>query len=339
MGLNTRLGIRNRKRKIKSLKGALKMPGKIAWSFLCLLLAGCLPLAAQNNQNNLAANTTAVTREAPSTSAAHPLQIATGDLLDVNVFDTPELSAKVRVDDHGAITLPLGGALPVSGLTAEQAGLAIEERLRRSAILKDPHVSVTVLEYTTQGVTVLGEVKNPGVYPLLGTHGLLDLISTAGGVTPNAGKSVTVTHRTDPNHPLIVDVDGRGGNTVASNVDIRPGDTIMVSRAGIVYVLGDVGKPGGFVIGNGDRLTVLQAVSLAQGANRTAALNRARLIRKTDAGRQELPVQLAKILADKAPDQPLSDGDILFVPSSGAKNAMRTMETVLPAAAGAAIYR
>ena len=91
--------------------------------------------------------------------------------------------------------MPLAGGLPVSGMTAEQAGLAIEARLRETDILKDPHVSVTVLEYATQGVTVAGEVKNPGVYPLLGAHGLLDLISAAGGATPNAGKAVTITHR------------------------------------------------------------------------------------------------------------------------------------------------
>jgi polysaccharide export outer membrane protein len=113
----------------------------------------------------------------------------------------------------------------------------------------------------------------------------------------------------------------------------------MVSRSGIVYVLGDVGKPGGFLVGNNDRLTVLQAIALAQGANRTAALNRAKLIRMDDGRRQEVPVPLQKILSAKTSDQPLADGDILFVPSSGTKNTLRTMESVLPAVAGAAIYR
>ena len=100
--------------------------------------------------------------------SAHALQISAGDLLDLNVFDTPELSGKLRVDEHGNVSLPLAGVLAVSGMTAEQAGSAIETRLRETDILKDPHVSVAVLEYATQGVTVTGEVKSPGVYPLLG---------------------------------------------------------------------------------------------------------------------------------------------------------------------------
>jgi polysaccharide export outer membrane protein len=235
--------------------------------------------------------------------------------------------------------MPLAGGLPVSGMTAEQARLAIEARLRETDILKDPHVSVTVLEYATQGVTVAGEVRNPGIYPLLGAHGLLDLISAAGGATPNAGKAVTVTHRSDPSHPVVTKLDSKPGSTAGFSVDVRPGDTIMVSHAGIVYVMGDVSKPGGFLIENNDRLTVMQAIALAQGTNRTASLNHAKLIRRTDTGRQELPVPLKKILGDKAPDLLLADGDILFVPSSGAKNALVSMESMLPSVAGAAIYR
>jgi polysaccharide export outer membrane protein len=267
------------------------------------------------------------------------LQISAGDLLDVNVFDTPEVSTKLRVDETGEVTLPLAGVLPVTGLTAEQAGRAIEARFRDTDVLKDPHVSVTILEYATQGVTVLGEVKNPGVYPLLGGHGLLDLISTAGGLTTSAGKAVTVNHRADPNHPVIVNVDSKPGSSAALNVSVWPGDTIVVSHAGIVYVLGDVGKAGGFLIENNDRLTVLQAIALAQGTNRTASLNHTKLIRKTGTGHEELPMPLKQILADKAPDQMLADGDILFVPSSAAKNALRDLEAILPSAAGASIYR
>jgi polysaccharide export outer membrane protein len=305
-------------------------------SFCFFVLAGVLPVSAQNV---LPVSSTARPEQPSSVPAAHPLQISAGDLLDLSVFDTPELSTKLRVDEHGAVTLPLGGVLPVSGMTAEEAGHAVEARFRETDILKDPHVSVTVLEYATQGVTVLGEVKNPGVYPLLGAHGLLDLISAAGGVTPNAGKAVTITHREDPDHPEIVNVASKAGSTATFNVDVRPGDTIMVSHAGIVYVLGDVGKPGGFLIENNDRLTVLEAIALAQGTNRTASLNHTRLIRKTDAGREEVPVPLKKILASNAPDQMLADGDILFVPGSGPKNALRDIESILPSAASAAIYR
>jgi polysaccharide export outer membrane protein len=274
-----------------------------------------------------------------SIEPTHVLRISSGDLVEVEVFDSPELSGKLRVDDHGMIALPLAGGLSVSGLTAQQAGQAVETKLLNSNILKEPHATVTILEYATQGVTILGEVKNPGVYPLLGTHSLLDLISAAGGVTASAGKAVTVTHRGQPDQPIVVKLETKPGSRAGFNVDVSPGDTIVVSRAGIVYVVGDVGRPGGFVIENNDRLTVLGAVALAQGTNRTAALNSAKVIRKTEDGREELSVPLQKIIANKAPDQPLADGDILVVPSSGPKNALREMESILPAAAGAAIYR
>lgn len=307
----------------------------ICFSFF-LVWASAFPALAQD------AASPASTPEANAAiagGAAHALEISAGDLLDVNVFDTAELSGKMRVDEHGAIALALGGELPVSGLTAEEAARAIEKKLLDEGILREPHVSVTVLEYATQGVTVLGEVKNPGVYPLLGAHGLLDLISAAGGETPSAGRAVTLTHRSDPDHPVIVNVDSKPGSTAAFHADVLPGDTIMVSRAGIVYVVGDVGRPGGFLIENNDRLTVLEALALAQGTNRTASLNRARLIRKAAGAREELPVPLKKILANRAPDVLLADGDILFVPSSGPKNALRDVESILPSATSAAIFR
>lgn len=309
------------------------MPRGLIVSVFLLILAGVPSVSAQSpvpvNSTNPAIS---------SGPSSHALQISAGDLLDVSVFDTPELSTKVRVDEHGTIALPLGGELSVSEMTAEQAGRAIEARLRQADILKDPRVSVAVLEYATQGVTVTGEVKNPGVYPLLGAHGVLDLISAAGGATPTAGKSVTVTHRADPDHPIVVKVESKPGSTAALRVDVSPGDTIMVPHAGIVYVIGDVGKPGGFLIENNDPLTVMQAIALAQGTNRTASLNNAKLIRKAETGRQEFPVPLKKILADKVADLVLVDGDILFIPSSAAKNALRDMQSVLPSVAGAAVY-
>jgi len=289
-----------------------------------LLFAGAPLLFGQNSSPALV--------KRPS----HALKISYGDLVEVKVFDTPELSGKLRVDDRGMLTLPLAGELRISGLTAEQAGREIESKLVSTDILKDPHVSVTVIEYATQGVTVLGEVKNPGVYPLLGAHTLLDLISAAGGMGPNAGKAITITHRDQPDKPEIVKVETKPGSTADFNIDVSPGDTIIVSHAGIVYVVGDVGKPGGFQIESNTRLTVLQAMALAQGANRTASLNSAKLLRNTDDGREELSVPIKKILYNKAPDQAMSDGDILFIPGSAVRT---TLNEILPAVASAVIYR
>ncbi len=271
-------------------------------------------------------------------STPHALRISSGDLLDLSVFDTPELSGKLRVNEVGEITVPVAGAMRVSGMTSEEAAVAIEEKLRSTDVLKYPHVTVFIGEYATQGVTVIGEVKTPGIYPLLGSHGVLDFVSAAGGVTPVAGKAITVTHKSDPANPEVVQLDSKPGS-VTQYVDIRPGDTVNVSRSGIVYVLGDVGRPGGFLIENNDRLTVIQAVALAQGTNRTASLNKARLIRKQSDNHGEVRVPLKPILAGKSPDPRVNDGDIIFVPTSGEKVFMYGVgSSVVPGVAGALIY-
>jgi polysaccharide export outer membrane protein len=296
---------------------------------------GVAPIATPTVTNG----SSAVTREERKTVAESRLPIGSGDLIEIAVFDTPELSGRLRVNDQGDALLPIGGNVHVAGLTAEQAAGMIEARLKKEDILKSPHVSVFIAEYATQGVTVTGEVKSPGVYPLLGPHGLLDLISEAGGVTSTAGKAVSLLHKSDPQKPQIVMLNSAPEAAGEANVPVSPGDTIVVSRAGIVYVVGDVVRPGGFLIENNDRLTVLQSIALAQGANRTAALQRAKVMRKKSADRQEVPVDLKRMLAGKIPDVQVEDGDILFVPSSAAKTATyRGVEGAL-GAIGAVIYR
>lgn len=280
--------------------------------------------------------------QAPSGAAqavAHALRISAGDLLDLTVFDTPELSGKLRVSENGLIELPLAGSLSVSGMTAEEAVAAVEMALKSRDILKTPHVTIFIAEYATQGVTVLGEVKAPGIYPLLGSHGLLDMISVAGGVMPTAGKAITVTRKADPVHPIIVQLQSKPGENAEANVDIEPGDIINVSRSGVVYVVGDVLRPGGFLIENNDKLMVLQAIALAMGTNRTAALNNAKLIRKTPSGPIETTIPLKSILANKSPDMALEDGDILFVPTSTGKAIIAGVTNSMPTIASAVIYK
>ncbi len=264
------------------------------------------------------------------------LLLDAGDLLQVSVFDTPELSDKLRIDDAGEISLPVGGSVKVSGLTAKQAQAAIEERFRQKNILRDPHVEVFVLEYVTQGVTVTGEVKSPGVYPWLGKHTVLDFISIAGGVTPAASKTVTVNRR---NREQVLSFQlGNSLQVSGADLQVQPGDRIVVTRAGIVYVVGDVGRPGGYLVESKEYITVLQAIALAQGMNKTAKYD-AKLIRNSSAGRTEAELPLKKILANQAADPKLQDGDILFVPVSGSKLwADRSVTAILQMAVGVVIY-
>ncbi len=297
------------------------------------------------DQSDSGARGTGLAESAPSgvpamqlnQSAPEPL-IGAGDLLDVSVFGAPEYEKQVRVSGSGEISLPMVGAVHVAGLTASQAEALLAKTLADGQLFNDPRVSVFIKEYATQGVSVLGEVQKPGIYPLLGARTLFDAISAAGGTTPKAGKVVTITKRDRPQQPETVTLafDANGG--MSSNVAVHPGDTVVVTKAGIVYVVGDVRRPSGIVMENSE-LTVLQAIAKAEGTNPTAALANARLIRKSADGQHEIPVDLKKILQSKAPDLQLRPNDILFVPNSAAKTAgKRGIEAVLQTVTGIAIY-
>src|SRR5271166_2618566 len=186
--------------------------------------------------------------EMETASSGGALLLDVGDVLDVRVFDTPELSAKLRVDSEGRITLPVGGTVEVRGYTPEQVQASVEQRFRQREILRDPHVEVFVLEYATQRVTVMGEVKMPGVYPIGGKRSVLDFISIAGGPTASASKTAVLTHNNSSAQPVSVDLSGSVQN--APQAQVEPGDRIAVMRAGIVYVVGEVGRPGGYLIEN-----------------------------------------------------------------------------------------
>ncbi len=271
------------------------------------------------------------------------LRIGTGDLLEISistVIGAPDVNCKARVSASGDITLPLVASLHVAGMTAEEAQATIEKNYKDAEILKSPQVLVLIIEYASQGVSVLGEVLKPGVYPLFTSRRLLDLISQAGGVTPTAGRTITITHRDHPLEPKTIVLSRDPTQNTASNIDIIPGDTIVVAKAGVVYVVGAVGKPGGFTMDANDGLTILQAIALAEGAKTDAAMDKSKLIRQTPNGPSEIPVPLHKILASKTPDIRLQSDDILFVPSSAVKSAARrSLEAIVQTATGVAIYR
>lgn len=273
-----------------------------------------------------------------TTMTAAPVQIGPGDLLEIGVFDTPELVGKVRVNSAGEITLPLSGTVHVGGLSPEQVQDLVAARLKEGNFVKDPQVSVFVAEYASQAVYVIGEVMRPGPYPLMGSHRLLDFISAAGGFTPRAGKTVTLMTRANPEHSRTVEL-GAVDKDKDTNPDLAAGDSVVISQAGIVYVLGDVARPGGFMLNKDDALTVMQALALAQGTLPTAAKSSAKLIRTTAKGREEIPVNLKAILRSKTTDLAMQDNDILFVPGSTTKGVLKGVQSVLPAAASASVYR
>jgi polysaccharide export outer membrane protein len=177
------------------------------------------------------------------------------------------------------------------------------------------------------------------VYPLLGPRRLFDVISLAGGTTPKAGQVVTITHREQPQSTRNVTLSSDPDKNTVANIAIVPGDTVVVSKAGIVYVVGDVHRPSGVIMENGN-MTVLQAIAMAEGANSSAALNSAKIIRRSPEGPKEIPLALKKMLSAKSPDVKLQAEDIVFVPSSAAKNAGKTaLDSIVRLATGVAVYR
>ena len=287
---------------------------------------------------------------APSAKPAEPtashdaanseIRIGISDLLEIRVYGVPDLAQTDRVSSTGEIYMPLVGTVKVVGLTTEEAARAIQNKLRDGGYLRDPQVTILTREFATQGITVIGEVSKPGVYAILGDRRLFDAISLAGGTTDKAGRTVTVTRRGRPTEPIQVELNADASKAVASNIVIYPGDTIMVSRAGIVYVVGDVGRPAGFTMDNNEHMTVLQAIALAGGTNPTASLDSAKIIRRTANGPTEVPMPLKKILTAKAEDMPLQAEDVLFVPRNAAKGAMRrSAEAILQVTTGLVVYR
>jgi polysaccharide export outer membrane protein len=206
-------------------------------------------------------------------------------------------------------------------------------------MLLHPLVSVLVTAYAGQDVSVLGEVARPGVYPFTFHHRLLDFISAASGLSPNAGRLVNIFHSGDSKiqHPVVLDP---GGTETESdhNPELSPGDTVQVSRAGLVYVVGDVIRPGGFAVDPVQGLTIVQALSLAWGPSQNANA-KAILIREEKGGRTMISLNLKRMLRGQDPDQLVQDRDILYVPDSVAKNLVnRTLESAIQSTIGVTIY-
>jgi len=283
--------------------------------------------------------TNGLLQEAASAVKLQDLHIGIGDLLQVTMFGTQDFNADFRVSSSGDISLPPLGLVRVAGLSTSEAEKSIEHQLVEGGFYREPRVSVFEKEYVTQGVSILGEVKNPGVYPLLADRHLLDLLSQAGGLTPNASKTISVTHA-GQNTPSVVTLSPDPELAATSNPAILTGDTIMVATAGLVYVIGNVNKPGGYPMTD-NQLTVLQALALAGGNAPMAALDRAQIVRQAKGGaREAVPISVKRILAGRNKDIRLQPQDILFIPGSTGKNAAtRSVEAILQAAVGVAIYR
>jgi len=352
-------------------------------------------------------------------SASHDYVIGSGDLLDISVFDVPELSKEVRVNQSGTISIPLIPVrLRVAGLSETQAEEKIAELLEANGLVSHPEVGVAVKEHRSQPITVVGAVQHPMVYQADRDVTLLEVLAEAGGISNDAGDTVIVTRRrsfslvevANPQTAPTAPAPGSGEpppldppakadsaekkaeaapNTPAfpsaeelahanpqvpsattepnsspsspdstsitinlndlletgdtrNNILLHAGDVVTVPHAGIVYVLGAVTRPGGFVVSN-DRtqLTTLKVLSLAGGLTNIAKTQHAVIIRRDDTGKQtETQVDLKKVLSRQSEDITMHPSDILFIPDDRTKQALlRTAEIAIGVAAGVAVVR
>ena len=330
----------------------------------------------------------ALSKQMKSADVSYPIGdylIGPEDLLEITVLEAPDLNRTVRVSDDGAISLALLGSIQVAGMSAREAQLVLEDRLRQT-YMKDPQVSVFVQEMKSHPVSVFGAVEKPGVYQIRAAKTLVEVLSMAQGLTNDAGDTVVIMrHPGDPALPALASLhvggapqNGAGsqdagalsgpsglgteenssGESISinlkdvidsgspqSNVLVYPGDVVKVSRAGIVYVVGQVHKPGGFLLKTNENISVLQAIALAEGLGPTSKGKEARIFLAGKSGEtpKEIAINLDKVMAGKAAAPLLKPNDVLFVPSSAGKEALHVLEQstagIIGTLGGAAIYR
>jgi polysaccharide biosynthesis/export protein len=268
------------------------------------------------------------------------LKIAPGFLLKCDVYDAPELSAELRVDDSGNIAFPLIGTIRAADRTLSQLREEIEALLLSKKILNYPQVTINIEQYAPFFVAVLGEVQSPGRLQLLAPHSLLDIVSQVGGETPMAGGEIEVRHEVDGKVEIkTYKYERTSDGSSIDTVMIHNGDTIIVPRAGIVYVLGSVSRPGGYVMQEGGKLDVAQALSLAMGTTLQASVGSIKVIRRNpDGSWLQLPVDYKAIGAGKQIPLRLQAEDIVYVPISKTKTVLTTGSGIIGEATYATVY-
>ncbi len=299
-----------------------------------------LPLSSSSQRSTPGSSGTAGSSLTAVPEDFSDLKLAPGFLLDVQVYDDPQLSTQVRVDKEGNISMPFIGNVHVSGETVAVAQHTIQDRLQEAEILTNPQVTVNVQQYTASNVTVLGEVQAPGRLQLLAAHPLLDVLGMAGGETNLAGDTIEIKHpgSSGPVSSSYKYARNSPGNSIR-DVMVNPGDTVVVERAGIVYVFGAVNRPGGYVMQEDGSLNVAQAISLALGTTLQAKVGDLRVVRRSADGRvQDIPVSYKDISDGKEKPLQLEAEDIVYVPVSKVKSIFTAGSTIIGQTASASIY-
>jgi polysaccharide biosynthesis/export protein len=244
------------------------------------------------------------------------------DLLEIKVFELPDLNQTVRVSEDGSITLPLLNNVVIGGMSKDAAEIKLT-RLLADKFVKNPHVSVFIKEYQSRLVSLIGAIEKPGVYELVGRQNLLQMISKAGGVKENASNRLFVLREGKSGNPAMIAVDLEdllaNGNPIL-NIPLQAGDVINipVDKSIRVFVFGEVKSPGALEVKKSKNITLLQAIAQAGGTTEGASKSGITIKRKDPKTGKEkkIKVNLNDILKGKIPDIGLLEGDVVFVPVS-----------------------
>lgn len=273
--------------------------------------------------------------------ASESLLIGPGDQLHVQVADTPEMDQHPRVTDSGEVPIEAVGNVKVAGLIPADAAKAIQDQLVAAHYMRHPTVLVTIEQFATQTVSVLGEVRTPGAVPITTPRSILDVLALAGGLTQTADRNIVIQRRGDAGTRVHYNYSNNADAAVDRQVLVNPGDTVLVPKAGIVYILGNVNRPGGYPMTNNEsKMTMLEALALAGGVSNSAKQSAARLIRQDGSGSySDRKLSVGDLQEGKIPDIAMQPGDVIYVPFSFGRNlAVMGAGNIAAAATSAAIY-
>jgi polysaccharide export outer membrane protein len=295
-----------------------------SWLLMLLLFAGiasaqfsgpALPLSTPVNPPM-----TLTTDPAILFPASREIQLSAGDLLTIRIFGMTDYAPTVRVGQDRAVELPLVGVVTVAGLTVRQAEDLIAARLVSAGMYRNPQVSIQITESPNGVATVTGEMH--GIIPVFGGRRLYDVLSASGGLTPLSSHTIVV-NRPGLDKPIVVNLGTDAARSAEANIPIFPGDTIVISRVGVVYLLGDFKTQGAIPLQQNAPLTLMKAAALGGGTTFSGKYSDLRIIRTNGVTRSVVRVDIDKVVHGKTPDPVLQADDIVFLPTDWLKSAIQ----------------
>jgi polysaccharide export outer membrane protein len=278
------------------------------------------------------------------------------DVLSVKVINVVEIGdVPYAIDLKGNLNMPIIGMVHAAGFTIDELRAILLEKFKD--YVRAPEIVISVTDFRSQPISVLGAVVNPGIHQIRGRRTLFEVISEAGGLKADAGNTIKITRRkefgdvplpnafTDPTKQFSIgEVTIRSimqAQSPSENITVKPFDVVTVPKADLIYVIGDVKRPGGFPLTERPTVSLLEALALAEGLDRTAGPKNSKILRMTagSSSRIEIPIDVKKILNGQESDVPLYPEDILFIPNNAAKTASaRAIEALIQVGTGVAIY-